>query len=183
MKPPGEIKVAIEVFLAVVVARAGCSDSLGWWDDESLTEAGLFSLKRLFPRSYRAAALRLALQAARRRHEGILGRLGFTGARHLFSQSDPGFGDVGIPDSESLPPTTWTPIPDRETLRARLETVAGQLPALSSEASVSLEGLIDLSAHLPGPTAGPRDIARTLASAYLLGDKGKLVLPFVRGTE
>lgn len=174
--------MAVHIALAIVVARAGCADSLGWWDDESLTEAGLFSLKRLFPRSYRGAALRLAIQAGRTRHEGALARLGFAGARHLFSLSDPGSADIGIPDPESLPPAFWAPIPDRETLRSRLDAVAGRLPGLSTEASVGLEGLIDLSRMLPASTAGPGDIARTLASGYLLGERGKLVLPFVRGT-
>ena len=171
-----------QVALAIVIARAGCPDSLAWWDDESLTEAGLFSLKRLFPRSHRAAALWLALQAARNRHEGILARVGITGAVHLFNLSDPWAADIGLPDPESLPHGIWTPIPDRETLRSRLETVGGPLPAISSEASVGLEGLIDLSVQVPGPVDGPCEIARTLASAYRLGDKGKLVLPFVRGT-
>ncbi len=172
----------VDVALAIVVARAGCSDSLGWWDDESLTEAGLFSLKRLFPRSHREAALRLALQAARTRHEGIMVRVGVAGARHLFNLPCLGSPDVRLPDPEALPAAVWAPIPDRETFRSCLETIAGALPPLPKEASVGLEGLMDLSAHVPGPSTGSRGIARTLASAYLLGDKGKLVFPFVRGT-
>jgi len=174
--------VEVQVALAIVVARAGCADSLGWWDDESLTEAGLFGLKRLFPRSYQAAAVRLALRAAQTRHDGILARLGIAGVRHLFNLPTPVSADLGVPDHETLPAGIWTPIPDRETLRARLQAAAGDLPALSIKSSVSLEGFIDLSAQVQEPTAGSGDIARILASGYLLGDKGKLVLPFVRGT-
>ena len=68
--------------LRLLICRAAATDSLRWWEDASLTEDGAFLLGRLFPRSARAAARRLALQAALLRHEVALAEL--PGPRHLF---------------------------------------------------------------------------------------------------
>jgi hypothetical protein len=64
------------VGLALLVVRAGARDSLGWWEDEALTEAGAFALRRIFPRDPRRVAVRLAFRAARERHSGVLASAG-----------------------------------------------------------------------------------------------------------
>jgi predicted nucleic acid-binding protein len=53
--------------IALLVARAGQKDSLSWWDDESLTDAGRFALSKIFPRNPGRAALRLAFESAKGR--------------------------------------------------------------------------------------------------------------------
>src|SRR5260370_42209248 len=50
--------------LALLVVRAGARDSLGWWEDEALTEAGAFALRRIFPRDPRRVAGGVAVWAA-----------------------------------------------------------------------------------------------------------------------
>ncbi|MBI3990071.1 MAG: BrxE family protein [candidate division NC10 bacterium] len=168
--------------LCIVIARAGCSDSFAWWEDESLTEAGLFSLKRLFPRTYEQAAVRLALGAARSRHDGILTAAGLTGAWHLFNLRDADPGMDEIPDPDSLPADLWSPIPDRSVLQARLETAAGPLLPLPAGVVAGLQGLIDLTNALRGAVILGDELAHRLAAAYLLGDRNRLVVPFVRRT-
>ncbi len=171
------------VGLCLVIARAGCLDSLAWWEDNSLTEAGLFSLKRLFPRTYERAAIRLAMQAARTRHEGVLRVAGITDGSHLYSLLNPEAMIEGPSELDSLRSDLWSPIPDRNILQRRLEAMAGPLPRLPVGVNVGLQGLIDLSDILPKSVAAKGQVAMNLAAAYLLGDQGKPVVPYVRSLD
>ena len=166
--------------LCLIIARAGCVDSLAWWEDNSLAEAGLFSLKRLFPRTYQQAAIRLALQAARTRHHGILRVAGITDGSHLYSLLNPEAMGEGASELDSLRSDLWPPIPDRSILQKRLEAVAGPLPRLPVGVNVGLQGLIDLTGILPKSGGAKGQVAMNLAAAYLLGDQGKPVVPYVR---
>ncbi len=168
----------VHLRLCLAIARAGCKDSLAWWDDESLSEAGLFSLKRLFPRTFRSAAFQLALQSARTKHDGVLKAAQIGNARHLLEASGEIAADELAATIDDLWSTLSPPILDRAELRCRLESVGGSLPALPPKLGAQLEGVVDMSGVLRG-LAGP-DVDKTMAAAYLLGDRGKLVLPFVR---
>ncbi len=55
--------------IQMIIARAAQSDSMAWWPDDSLTEAGRFMLRRLYPFAPGEQAKRLALHAARSRHD------------------------------------------------------------------------------------------------------------------
>lgn len=165
--------------LCLLIVRAGCRDSLVWWDDDSLTEAGLFSLKRLFPQTYRIAAVRLGLAAARSRHDGMLNASGITGAQHLLDLLEPAGPIDFLAQLDRVPFDFWSPIPDRNSFQQRLEAVAGPLPSVPSGVAAALQGLVDLSEVLPKHEATV-GVAKMMAASYLLGDRGRLVLPYTR---
>jgi len=75
--------------IALLVARAGQKDSLAWWDDESLTDAGRFALTKIFPRNPGRAAVRLAFESAKGRHAGVLVAAGITHATTLLDLAEP----------------------------------------------------------------------------------------------
>jgi len=64
---PEEARTILQ--LRLLVARAANRDSLGWWDDESLTPPAGFLLERIFPTAPPLAARSLALAAALARHQ------------------------------------------------------------------------------------------------------------------
>ena len=51
--------------LRLLIARAAQKDSLHWWEDESLTQAGVFLVERLFIMDASETARKLAIEAAR----------------------------------------------------------------------------------------------------------------------
>lgn len=70
------------VELALAVARLGESDRRGWWQSRALGPAGRVVLKSRLPRTWRAAALEIDVESARRRHDEVISR---PNAVHLFS--------------------------------------------------------------------------------------------------
>jgi len=68
--------------LVLGVARLGEAGLRGWWQSHGLDQAGQYVLGSSFPRTWRCAALELAIASAKRRHEEMLGR---PTALHLFS--------------------------------------------------------------------------------------------------
>jgi hypothetical protein len=152
--------------LASVIVRAGARDSLDWWDDESLTPEGGIVLGRLFPRSTRRLARRLAALAAQERQAGLLG---------------------GLRDSVvtllDLPPevleavnVTDEPITSEEDLR---DLLAQHAPAVADvRLPRAADGaLFDLT---PAMQPSTEDLAALLASGYLHGRRGRPVIPYIR---
>jgi hypothetical protein len=74
------------VRLVVGIARLGEASLRGWWQSHGLDQAGRYVLGGAFPRTWRSAALELAVASAKRRHEEMLGR---STALHLFSDELP----------------------------------------------------------------------------------------------
>lgn len=72
--------------LVLGVARLGEASLRGWWQSHGLDQAGQYLLGSSFPRTWRCAALELAITSAKRRHEEVLGR---PTALHLFSDQLP----------------------------------------------------------------------------------------------
>jgi hypothetical protein len=72
--------------LVLGVARLGESGLRGWWQSHGLDQAGQYVLGGSFPRTWRSAALELAITSAKRRQEEMLGR---PTALHLFSDELP----------------------------------------------------------------------------------------------
>jgi hypothetical protein len=74
------------VRLVLGVARLGEASLRGWWQSHGLDQAGRYVLAGAFPRTWRCAALELAIASAKRRHEEMLPR---ATALHLFSDHLP----------------------------------------------------------------------------------------------
>ena len=72
--------------LVLGVARLGEAGLRGWWQSHGLDQAGQYVLGGSFPRTWRCAALELAVTSAKRRQEEMLGR---PTALHLFSDELP----------------------------------------------------------------------------------------------
>lgn len=83
MAPPDQQRV---IDLVLGVARLGEAGLRGWWRSHGLDQAGRYVLGSSFPRTWRCAALELAIASAKRRHEEVLGR---PTALHLFSDELP----------------------------------------------------------------------------------------------
>lgn len=83
LTPPDQDDV---IDLVLGVARLGETSLRGWWQSHGLDQAGQYVLSGAFPRTWRWAALELAIASAKRRHEDALGR---PSALHLFSDELP----------------------------------------------------------------------------------------------
>lgn len=157
--------------LRLLIARTAALDSLQWWEDESLTDAGLTMASRLFARQPTLAVRRLSQRAASARHQAALGHV--AGAVHLFSLGDD--VELLLDDAlemydEDLP----SAIESRDALQSAL---AGW--ELGSEPPVRQRG--DAMIELQGSEAStPLAYARTLASGYLYADREQVVFPYLR---
>jgi len=169
---PGRADLLEIVRLRLLICRAAATDSLRWWEDASLTEEGAFLLGRLFPRSARAAARRLALQAALLRHEVALAEL--PRPRHLF--------DLGA-ELEALlqeVPLEEQDVPDSPILD--VETLLAQIGHGARRAQGRPGGVLPVA--VPPDAASLRQHALVLAAAYTAGRPGEPVFPFLaEGSE
>jgi hypothetical protein len=166
------------VSLALLIIRAGENDSLRWWDDESLSEAGLFALSKILPRNPRAAAVRLAYLAARERHRGILAAAGVRGATTLLDFAEPA---LATPQESAFLVTAVRdePVTSMDQLRTRLHELASEVTTIEMPAP-SGEGLLDLSDFVGRASPGPQGRPALLAAGYLQGQVGKPVIPYLR---
>ena len=169
----------VESILAIrlLIARAGNRDSLGWWDDDSLSVSAEFVLQRMFPVEPPLAGRRLALEAAFARHQAL-------------APADPHIVHLYRLDSDNRDrwatrfhmlesiPVPAKPIDAPDALRAGLIALTGKpMP-------------YEVERHGPGATVkivvppGPADTdallhrARTLAWAYLEARPGQCVIPY-----
>jgi hypothetical protein len=163
----------IEVLrLRLLICRAAASDSMRWWDDESLTEDGMFVLGRLFPRSAQTAARRLALEAALVRHQAALADIPH--AQHLFD-----LGPAVEAAIEELPLSTINiptgPIRDSQAL---LALIGGETLGPTDHS----QGLV-VRVTLPAAYASLKERAWALAQAYAAGRPGEPVFPILETGE
>jgi hypothetical protein len=84
LTPAAEPEPVIRLVLGVT--RLGEASLNGWWQSHGLDQAGRYVLGGAFPRTWRCAALELAVASAKRRHDEVLGR---PTALHLFSDQLP----------------------------------------------------------------------------------------------
>ena len=114
--------------LRLLIARAAQLDSLNWWEDNSLTEAGNYLLERVFVFAKEEAARKLALEAAVRRYQGAFGEQ--KNMLHLFRLEPTGELDFRLRKidlaSVDIP---LDPIPTLDALKQRLLTLIGEPPA------------------------------------------------------
>lgn len=166
------------VKLALLIVRAGEHDSLKWWDDEALTEAGLFALSRTFPRNPRQAAVRLAFLAASERHRGVLHPAGVRGAATLLDFAGE---DLAATQERAsiMTAVRAEPITSVDQLRVLLQGLAPEIVALELPAP-SADGLLDLTNLVGRTRPGPQARSALLAAGYLQGQVGKPVIPYLR---
>jgi hypothetical protein len=83
----GEIKLDdSSIPLVLAVSRLGELDFRGWWRTHAFSQAGRYTLGRLFRRTWAATAFEVNILSAVRRHDEILER---PTALHLFSDQLP----------------------------------------------------------------------------------------------
>jgi hypothetical protein len=163
------------VRLRLVIARAGQSDSMRWWADESLTPDATFLLGRLFPRSIEQSRRRLALQSARARHHAELAAI--PGARHLFDLGDDiEFQIAQITDRDAPAHYPPAPITSLDELNVTLAHIIGTSSAPMLNGSQNGRVLeIDVDDNLPSS-----QVAERLAWSYLQSATGAPIFPYFR---
>ena len=164
------------VTLRLLVARAANSDSMAWWDDESLASHSGFLLRRIFPIAPATAARSLALQAANARHKAAIDE---ADALHLFRLDLENrdalatrrfdLGDVEMPQ-ESL---------TKADLRQHLEIVTGGPKPYKVIRRTPGNGLLIEVPDTQSVNVLWQHRASTLAWAYLEGEVGQPVFPYL----
>jgi hypothetical protein len=166
--------------LQLLIARAAQKDSLSWWEDDSLTPSGLYLLERLFFVDPNEAGRKLALEAARVRHQAAFGAE--KNVLHLFHLDQTGEIELYL-QGISLSPLSipLEPVKTTENLRQLLLEKNGShmdYQVIGERPNNRLE------IKIGGAHSRPDVIhfAKTLAWATLEGSSGKPVFPYIRET-
>jgi len=159
--------------LQLIIARAGQKDSLRWWEDDSLTEAGAYLLERIFPFAPHIQGRKLALRAAKNRHEAAL-RIE-TPNFHLFKighddERDPEKPVIDLVDFELLD----GPISSMGELEQHLSQFIETPPAPINHGSPGANGRLLI--EIP-PNSSTIEAVNHLAWTYLQAEPGKPVFP------
>jgi len=173
--PPHEAITILS--LRLLIARAGGTDSLGWWEDESFTPHASFVLERLFPIDPPLTARSLALRAAAARHRAACADL--SGALHLYRLDADARDRLALRFASLEPvPCPEGPITTMEALRAHLASLIGR-PATCRVLRRTLSAGLQIDI-LPAPPGGSFMVWRAcaLAWAYLEGKPGRPVFPY-----
>ena len=162
--------------LRLLIARAANSDSLVWWDDESLTPAAAYVLKRLFPMAPGRAGKALALRAALARH-----RVGCPeDALHLYRLDVDNRDKLALRfaqlQSIALPEG---PLATTGDLRTHLLELVGGPQVYTVLRATSAGGLLIDSPPAPPDVPPMLHRAKTLAWAYLEGAHAAPVFPHI----
>lgn len=162
--------------LRLLIARAANSDSLAWWDDDTLTLHAEFLLERIFPMAPALAARSLALAAAAARHQAACPD---DSALHLYRLDADKQDELAVRSVPLLPiPLPADPITTMDALRQHLLDLVGEPAPYTVVRETSTHGL-QVKAPSSPPYASPMvHRARTLAWAYLEGAPGEPVFPF-----
>lgn len=168
--------ILLRLRLGLLIARAGQNDSLQWWDDNSLTQHGRYVLERIFPAKPTHSGLQLALRAAFTRHHVAL--VDIDDAIHLY-QLEKKFLYASI--VQSLPsleaPDLLEPISDADALHERLLKINNKQPAYEIIRAYPQTGGLQIALAKPATNTGDKALA--LSWAYLEGEPGRPVFPFM----
>lgn len=168
--------------LRLLIARAGNRDSLGWWDDESLTADAGFVLERIFPMAPALAARSLALSAAVARHVAVCAEQ--EGALHLYRLAVDNQDQLA---QRVLPlqaiPLPEGPITTMEALRQELLSRLRQPAEYKVVRRTNARGLHIAVPPCPRGTSPLLHRAWALAWAYLEGAPQQPVFPFLLETK
>ncbi len=164
--------------LRLLIARAANSDSLGWWDDESLTQHAHFLLERIFPMAPAGAARNLSLRAALARHQSAL--TANSKVQHLFRLDTDRQDELLLRhQSTLLVDLPDGPIKTVDDLRVHLLSVVQKPPSYTVIRRSPTHGLEIEIPPTPAGIPGLNHRARSLAWAYLEGEPGRPVFPFI----
>jgi len=163
--------------LRLLIARAASKDSLGWWDDHSLTPEASFILERIFPMQPSLAARNLALTAARARHRAACPSN--QGIAHLYRLDLDGQDELAV---RSVSPLAVAfpdePIESVDQLRKHLTEVLGSPMSYQVLRRIDTQGFQIAVPPTPAGVAPLLHRARTLAWAYLEGAPRQPVFPY-----
>src|SRR6267378_8116827 len=126
-----------ELFLLrVVVAAIGERTSPPWWRTQFLTDVGLRTMTRIFPRTGISSGIESASKAARAEHDTRIGN----GRYHLFRLPEPVESSVIAVAFEDKANEELSPLftGGKEALLARLESLVNGRAVKSAEGPVSL---------------------------------------------
>jgi len=170
------------------IARAGESDGLNWWRSEALGSAGQSVLSKLTPRIREWSGVKVAVEAAKLRHSGMLSKIG---GWHLFD-----LGDTVEAMLETDPDWEWNlwnkyrgalkePFTEPTQLCNFLMNSVGIDKSYFQAAlkRTPVSGRVEVSALTASALAGEAMLTQAvaeLAAAYVLGDRHQLVVPYIR---
>ena len=155
--------------IQLLIARAGQNDSLRWWEDDSLTEAGSYILERLFPFAPQIQGRKLALAAAKVRHEAALKEEEDPFYLYQFlEERDYDLSDVSIPS---------TPITTMDELHHQLTALVPEKPSGMKIIPVSSNGRLQVEFKIETSTL---EVVNALAWAYMEGSPSNPVFPFIK---
>jgi hypothetical protein len=117
---PSITQLQIDMLLAVI--RLGDADRLGWWRSHSVDETGEYLLAHMFPNTWMATGVELAMESSRIRHNMALNR---PTAVHLFSDYLPFHRELRAwliqrKLDKDFEPLAWLPDASVGQLRANL---------------------------------------------------------------
>lgn len=164
------------VKLRLLIARAANRDSLAWWDDDALTDPAVFVLERTFPHAPLQAARRLALEAARLRHDALCPQQ--PRSLHLFRLS-PDNSDVQALRGYDLHKVdaVTAPIDSIDALRQELAALTGG-PVRWRKTRHGVYGELRIEVDKDAAPPSMMDLARALAWAYVEGSPDQVVYPY-----
>lgn len=173
---PADVEVIFG--LRLLVARAAATDSLNWWEDQSMTEAAAFVLDRTFPHSPPLAARSLAVRAAIARHRDAAEV--FSRALHLYDLDWQRRDRLALRGFSLLDaPLDLAPVASLEEYRRRLLGLTGE-PARYRIVRQATNGGFAIRIP-PAPAGVPvwRHRAAAFAWAYLEGRPGRPAIPLI----
>jgi len=161
--------------LRLLIARAANTDSLAWWDDESLTPAADYVLDRLFPMAPPLAGKSLALRAALTRHRAACPE----SALNLYRLDADNRDELALRFAPLLPiPAPDAPITTMETFREHLLALVEEPQSYTVVRHTTSDGLLIEIPPAPPGTSPMLHLAKTLAWAYQEGTRDTPVFPF-----
>lgn len=163
--------------LRLLIARAAQKDSLSWWEDDSLTQAGGYLLERLFLADPGEAGRKLALEAAGTRYQAAFN--GEANALHLFRLDKTGevehsLQGIRLSDIAVEP----NPIPTIDGLRQALLALTGQ-PQPFQVIGERADHRLEIGLKTPTARLSVLEIAKMLAWASLEGQPGQPIFPYI----
>ena len=140
---PSITQLEIDMLLSVI--RLGDADRLGWWRSHSMDETGKYLLAHMFPNTWMATGVELAMESSRIRHNMALNR---PTAVHLFSDYLPFHRELRAwliqrKLDKDFGPLTW--LPDASVEQLRRISVPQQLASGAVMGSTSATSRGDLS--------------------------------------